>query len=32
MFKDREKLYQVYHTMLSTVLTWALTLAINNYF
>ena len=32
MSKDREKLYQVYHAMLSMVLTWALTLAINQYF
>ncbi|MHB8128047.1 MAG: transglutaminase domain-containing protein [Mobilitalea sp.] len=32
MFKDREKLYQVYHTMLSMALTWALALAINQYF
>lgn len=32
MFKDREKLYQVYHTMLSIGLTWALALAINNYY
>lgn len=32
MFKDRDKLYQVYHTMLSMVLTWALILAINEYY
>lgn len=32
MFKDREKLYQVYHTILTMALTWALTLAINQYF
>jgi transglutaminase-like putative cysteine protease len=32
MFKDRQKLYQVYHTLLSVVLTWALTLAINHYY
>lgn len=29
---DREKLYQVYHTILSIVLTWALTLGVNEYF
>lgn len=32
MFKDREKMYQVYHTILSMMLTWALALAINGYF
>ncbi len=32
MFKDRDKLYQVYHTILSMALTWALTIAINEYF
>ncbi|HWT27633.1 MAG TPA: transglutaminase-like domain-containing protein [Mobilitalea sp.] len=32
MFKDREKLYQMYHTILSMALTWALTLAINQYY
>lgn len=32
MFKDREKLYQIYHTILSMALTWALTLIINQYF
>lgn len=32
MFKDREKLYQVYHTILSMALTWALTIAFNEYY
>jgi hypothetical protein len=32
MFKDREKLYQAYHTMLSMALTWALALLINQNF
>lgn len=32
MLKDREKLYQLYHTMLSMALTWALILVINQYF
>ncbi|MGB4659709.1 MAG: hypothetical protein WBI07_11035, partial [Mobilitalea sp.] len=32
MLKDREKLYQAYHTILSMALTWALALAINQYF
>jgi hypothetical protein len=32
MMKDREKLYQIYHTMLSMVLTWALTMAVDHYF
>jgi hypothetical protein len=32
MFKDREKLYQAYHAMLSMVLTWALVLVINQYY
>jgi hypothetical protein len=32
MFKDRDKLYQVYHTILSMALTWALTIAINEYY
>lgn len=32
MFKDREKLYQVYRAILSMMLTWALTLAMNQYF
>ena len=32
MFKDREKLYQAYHTVLTMALTWALVLVINRYF
>ncbi|HWT76184.1 MAG TPA: transglutaminase-like domain-containing protein [Mobilitalea sp.] len=32
MFKDKEKLYQAYHAMLSMTLTWALVLVINQYF
>lgn len=32
MLKDREKLYQVYHTLLSMVLTWAFILICNQYF
>jgi transglutaminase-like putative cysteine protease len=32
MFKDREKLYQAYHTILTMALTWALILAINQYY
>lgn len=32
MLKNREKMYQVYLTILSMALTWALTLAINQYF
>ncbi len=32
MFKDREKLYQIYHTVLTITLTWAMVLVINNYF
>lgn len=32
MFKDREKLYQAYHAMLSIALTWALVLVMNQYF
>jgi hypothetical protein len=32
MFKDREKLNQAYHTMLTMTLTWALVLAINQYY
>lgn len=29
---EREKQYQIYHTILSIVLTWALTLGVNHYF
>ena len=29
MFQDREKLYQIYHTVLTIALTWALVLALN---
>lgn len=32
MFQDREKLYQVYRTLLSMTLSWALALVINQYF
>ena len=32
MLKDREKLYQAYHTLLSMALTWALILICNQYF
>lgn len=32
MFKDKEKLYQIYHTILSMALTWVLTLIINQYY
>ena len=32
MFKDRDKMYRSYHTILSMALTWALTIAINQYF
>lgn len=32
MFKDREKLYQAYHTLLCMALTWAFVLVINGYF
>ena len=32
MFKDRDKLYQIYHTILSMALAWALTIAINQYY
>lgn len=32
MLKDREKLYQAYHALLSMALTWALILVINRYF
>lgn len=32
MLKNREKLYQIYHALLSMVLTWALTLVINQYY
>jgi hypothetical protein len=32
MFKDREKMYQVYHTILSMALTWALILGIDGYY
>lgn len=32
MFKDREKLYQAYHAVLSMALTWALVLVINEYY
>jgi len=32
MLKDREKLYQAYHTVLSMALTWAFVLVLNQYF
>lgn len=32
MFKDRDKLYQIYHTILSMALTWAFVLALNDYY
>ncbi len=32
MFKDRDKMYRIYHTILSMALAWALTIAINQYF
>lgn len=32
MFKNREKLYQIYHTLLSFALSWALTLELNQYY
>lgn len=32
MFKDRDKFYQAYHAVLSMALTWALILAINQYY
>ncbi|MBH1941036.1 hypothetical protein I5677_09045 [Mobilitalea sibirica] len=32
MLNDKEKMYQVYHALLSMVLTWALTLTINQYY
>ena len=32
MFKDRDKMYQIYHTILSMALAWALTIAINQYY
>lgn len=32
MFKNREKQYRVYHTLLSFVLSWALTLEISQYY
>lgn len=32
MFKNRDKTYQIYHTILSTALTWAFVLAINEYY
>ena len=32
MLQDREKLYQVYHAMLSMFLTWALVLGLNQYY
>lgn len=32
MFMDRDKMYQIYHTILSMALSWALTIAINQYF
>jgi len=32
MFRDRVKIYQLYHTVISTALTWALVLVINSYF
>lgn len=31
MFKDKEKLYQIYHTVLSLALTWAVVLVLNHY-
>ncbi len=32
MLKNREQLYRIYHAMLSMALTWALALAVNQYF
>lgn len=32
MFKDRDKMYQIYHTILSMALAWALTIALNQYY
>jgi len=32
MFKDRIKIYQLYHTVISTALTWAVVLVVNQYF
>lgn len=32
MFKDKEKLYQAYHAILSMTLSWALTLVMNQYY
>lgn len=32
MFKDREKMYQIYHAILGMALAWALTIAINQYY
>ncbi len=32
MLKDREKLYQLYHVILSAALTWAFALVLNQYF
>lgn len=32
MFKDKVKIYQLYHTVISTALTWALVLVLNRYF
>lgn len=32
MLKDRDKLYQAYHTILSMALTWALALAVSQYY
>ncbi|MGF7141698.1 hypothetical protein HNQ56_000108 [Anaerotaenia torta] len=32
MFREKEKRYQIYHTLLSMALSWALSLAVNQYF
>jgi len=32
MFRDKIKIYQLYHTVISTALTWAVVLVINRYF
>lgn len=32
MFRDKERLYQIYHSLLSMALSWAFSLALNQYF
>jgi hypothetical protein len=32
MFRDKERLYQIYHSLLSMALSWAFSLAVNQYF